>query len=85
MEDYNGNGIYDIKDFVEAPNEKILKYNNMKKWDVCLMNPPYSNGNDIHYRFTEKCISICDNVICIMPFSLISNPGKVHNDFRSNS
>ena len=30
LEDYNGNGIYDIKDFVKAPNEKILKYNNMK-------------------------------------------------------
>ena len=70
---------------MSAQNEKILKYNNMKKWDVCLMNPPYGSrgGDDIHYRFTEKCISICDNVICIMPFSLISNPGKVHNDFRS--
>ena len=22
LEDYNGNGIYDIKDFVETPNEK---------------------------------------------------------------
>ena len=30
LEDYNGNCMYDIKDFVEAPNEKILKYNNMK-------------------------------------------------------
>lgn len=73
LEDYNGNGIYDIKDFVEAPNEKILKYNNMKKWDVCLMNPPYSNGNDgLHLQFTEKCINLADNTICLMPFSFIS-------------
>ena len=66
LEDYNGNGIYDIKDFVEAPNVKILKYNNMKKWDVCLMNPPYgtSGGDDIHYRFTEKCVNMCD-AFCI--------------------
>ena len=27
LEDYSGNGMYDIKDFVEVPNEKILKYN----------------------------------------------------------
>lgn len=73
LEDYNGNGMYDIKDFVEAPNEKILKYNNMKKWDVCLMNPPYSNGNDgLHLQFTEKCINLADNTICLMPFSFIS-------------
>ena len=73
LEDYNGNGIYDIKDFVEAPNEKILKYNDMKKWDVCLMNPPYSNGNDgLHLQFTEKCINLADNTICLMPFSFIS-------------
>ena len=79
LEDYNGNGIYDIKDFVEAPNEKILKYNDMKKWDVCLMNPPYgtSGGDDIHYRFTEKCVNMCDTTICVMPFALIKkNTGK---------
>lgn len=73
LEDYNGNGMYDIKDFVKAPNEKILKYNDMKKWDVCLMNPPYSNGNDgLHLQFTEKCINLADNTICLMPFSFIS-------------
>lgn len=79
LEDYNGNGIYDIKDFVEAPNEKILKYNDMKKWDVCLMNPPYgtSGGDDIHYRFTKKCVNMCDTTICVMPFALIKkNTGK---------
>ena len=79
LEDYNGNGMYDIKDFVEAPNEKILKYNDMKQWDVCLMNPPYgtSGGDDIHYRFTEKCVNMCDTTICVMPFALIKkNTGK---------
>ena len=64
---------------MKAPNEKILKYNNMKKWDVCLMNPPYgtSGGDDIHYRFTEKCVNMCDTTICVMPFALIKkNTGK---------
>lgn len=74
LEDYNGNGIYDIKDFVEAPNEKILKYNNMKKWDVCLMNPPYGDkqgkGYDqiLHIKFVNKCLDVCNNIVCIMPF-----------------
>ena len=27
LEDYNGNGIYDIKDFVEMKNEDIIKMN----------------------------------------------------------
>ena len=44
LEDYNGNGIYDIKDFVEVPNEKILKYNKGMKFDVILANPPFDNG-----------------------------------------
>lgn len=84
LEDYNGNGIYDIKDFVEAPNEKILKYNNMKKWDVCLMNPPYGakGEKDLHYRFTEKCINMCDDVICVMPFTLINSKGDVNEKYR---
>ena len=71
------------KNDVEKELNKLINKN--AKFDVCLMNPPYGSrgSDDIHYRFTEKCISICDNVICIMPFSLISNPGKVHNDFRS--
>ena len=74
LEDFNGNGIYDIKDFVEAPNEKILKYNNMKKWDVCLMNPPYGDkqgkGYDqiLHIKFVDKCLNVCNNIVCIMPF-----------------
>ena len=69
---------------MSAPNEKILKYNNMKKWDVCLMNPPYGSrgGDDIHYRFTEKCINMCDDVICVMPFTLINSKGDVNEKYR---
>ena len=61
LEDYNGNGMYDIKDFVEAPNEKILKYNNMKKWDVILANPPFDNG--LHKQFEAKYFELCKGEI----------------------
>jgi len=58
LDDHNGNGYYDIKDFIEAPEKEILKFNDNMKFDVCLMNPPYgtTGGDDLHYRFTEKCI-----------------------------
>ena len=59
LEDYNGNGIYDIKDFVEAPNEKILKYNNMKKWDVILANPPFNLGEKMLTKWFDLADTIC--------------------------
>ena len=68
--------MYDIKDFVEAPNEKILKYNNMKKWDVCLMNPPYGTKETdklIHIKFVDKCLGMCNNIVCVMPSIFIKN------------
>lgn len=69
---------------MEAPKEKILKYNDMKKWDVCLMNPPYgSNGGDIlHLMFVEQCINICKNIICVMPFSLINKQTSKNPEYR---
>ena len=45
-----------------------------RRFDVCLMNPPYGNRNIgdefIHHKFTEKCLEISDNVICVMPAKL---------------
>ena len=56
--DLDGNGKYDIKDFLEMKNSELLKMNQGKKFDICLMNPPYGTrgGDDIHFKFTEKCI-----------------------------
>lgn len=59
LEDYNGNGMYDIKDFVEAPNEKILKYNDMKKWDVILANPPFDLGEKMLAKWFDLSDTIC--------------------------
>lgn len=43
------------------------------KYDVCLMNPPYSIANDgLHLKFTSKCLNLCETVLCLMPFSFIS-------------
>lgn len=78
LEDYNGNGMYDIKDFVEAPNEKILKYNNMKKWDVCLMNPPYDGT--LYLKFTDKCLDLCNLLVSVMPSKIAFSPDAQNLD-----
>lgn len=54
------------------------------KFDVCLMNPPYgtTGGDDLHYRFTEKCIQLCDEVVCVMPFALVDKLTKPNPTWR---
>ena len=78
LEDYNGNGMYDIKDFVEAPNEKILKYNDMKKWDVCLMNTPYDGT--LYLKFTDKCLDLCNLLVSVMPSKIAFSPDAQNLD-----
>ena len=42
-----------------APNEKILKYNNMKKWDVILANPPFDLGEKMLAKWFDLSDTIC--------------------------
>ena len=35
------------------------------KFDICLMNPPYSRS--LHLKFLEKTIKIADKVVSIQP------------------
>ena len=70
------------KNRYEDEVDKIIEKN--KKFDVCLMNPPYGNtgGDDIHYRITEKIINISNQTICIMPFALINSYTKINNKYK---
>ena len=65
IDDVDGNGYYDVKDFLNMKNEEILKENNGKKFDIVLMNPPYDKS--MHLKFLENVIKISDNVISIQP------------------
>ena len=50
------------------------------------MNPPYGTrgGDDIHFKFTEKCIQCCNKeVICVMPFALINGTGAENKMWRN--
>ena len=80
INDIDGNGFYDIKDFLEIKNEEIIKMNQGKKFDICLMNPPY-DGN-MHYDFTMKCLNIAENVISVMPNSIIWRDSKHFQKYK---
>ena len=56
---------------MKAPNEKILKYNNMKKWDVILANPPYDKT--LHEKFLEKFLYIAETIVSVQPLTWLTN------------
>ena len=44
---------------MNAPKEKILKYNDMKKWDVILANPPFNLGEKMLAKWFDLADTIC--------------------------
>lgn len=71
IEDIDGNGKYDINDFLKIENDKILDMNNGKKFDVVLMNPPYDNG--LGNRFLEKVFNIGCKIVTVQPLSWLTS------------
>ena len=65
IDDLNGDGKYTVNDFLKMTNDEILKENRGKKYDICLMNPPYDRS--LHLKFLEKTIQIAENVVSIQP------------------
>ena len=72
IEDVDGNGYYDVNDFLDMNNKEILDMNDNKKWDLVLMNPPYDRS--LHLKFLEKVIEISDKVVSIQPVRWIQDP-----------
>lgn len=59
IKDKNGNGTYDVRDFLDLNNEKIIELVGMpngKKFDCIIQNPPFSG--DLHLEFFNKCLDI---------------------------
>lgn len=67
-------------------NAQFLKdENNKKKFDICLMNPPYGHtgSNTIHLQFVEKCLNITNNQIVIFPYSFVTKKNnKANNKYK---
>ena len=47
----------------------ISSIDGIKKFDICLMNPPYSRN--LHLKFLKKAIEVSDNVVSIQPANWI--------------
>jgi len=77
IKDVDGNGYYDVNDFLNMKNEEVLEMNNGKKFDIVLMNPPYSKG--LHLKFLEKVIQISDQVVSIQPISWLQQGNKFNS------
>ena len=67
---------------LEIDIKKYLEKNNMPKFDVAIMNPPYDGK--LHLEILEKVIPIADKVINISPIDWLMNPygGSVYNQFK---
>ena len=51
---------------------KLIKETGIKKFDICLMNPPYGMG--LHLKFLEKVIEVTDKVVTIQPTTWLQDP-----------
>ena len=49
----------------------ISSIDGIKKFDICLMNPPFSKT--LHLKFLENCIKYCDNVVTVQPVRWIED------------
>ena len=54
--------------------EQLEKKTGVKKFDICLMNPPYDRG--LHLKFLEKCIEIGEKVVSVQPATFLINTRK---------
>ena len=68
-------------------NEEILKENNVKRFSVILMNPPYGSCSartspHLHLEFTNKCLNIADEVISIFPDRLITSTSRKYDKYK---
>lgn len=73
-------------DFLVMSDKDILAQNAGKKFDVCLMNPPYATTDNktLHMDFVEKCINISNEIITIMPSSFIKKDIKHFKKYQNS-
>ena len=52
--------------------DKFLNMNEKKKFDCCIMNPPYDKN--LHLKILEKVIPVADKVVNISPIRWLQDP-----------
>ena len=65
-------------------NNEIEKKNGDRKWDICLMNPPYGSvgGDTLHLKFVNKVLEIAKQQVTIMPFSVATRSSKPVDKYK---
>ena len=53
--------------------EELEKKTGVKKFDICLMNPPYDKS--LHLKFLKNVIEVTDNVVTVQPVRWIEETG----------
>lgn len=83
-DDVDGNGYYDVNDFLKMDNNEILKENSNKKWDCVIQNPPYGTfgGENTNLKFVDKCLDISKQQIVIMPSQLIKRDSASFKKYK---
>lgn len=78
INDVNGDGKYNVNDFLDMKNEEILKENNNKRFSIIIQNPPYGSigGDTLHLKFVNKCLDLANKQIAIFPFTFVT---KINN------
>jgi hypothetical protein len=91
IKDKNGNGTYDVRDFLDLDNEKIIELADMPKgsrFSCCIMNPPYGSDKSgdryLHFKFVEKCLNISHKTVDIMPFRMITSSNKIYDTYKND-
>lgn len=81
--DVNDDGEYNVKDFLELMKnkEELEKKTGIKKFDICLMNPPYA-GN-LHLKFLEQMYAICKQGVSIQPAVWVNKANKNRKTFKT--
>ena len=81
--DVDGNGQYDVKDFLELMKnkEELEKKTGVKRFDICLMNPPYDGT--LHLKFLEQMYAICKQGVSIQPAVWVNKANKNRKTFKT--
>ena len=67
----NLNDYYNIILYIKDNNNELLNMNQVMKFDVVLMNPPYDKK--LHEKFLYKAIEISNNIISVQPLTWLTN------------
>ena len=68
--------------------EELEKKTGVKRFDICLMNPPYGNKKSgsspfLHFYFVNKCLEIADKNVVIMPSRLLYSTTKEYDNIKN--